>query len=198
MANGIKNTQDNKDIKLQKLSEKELINDYSSSYSQNEKAYLIANCSGNIFVRDTNGFRIVSKENVHYLDINKYKILDSSYVISTYEEGKNDSSEENIGSISEESTDSIKEVIKEEAYIEKEQPIIVKNNESDNFDNENNNDIKEECTAITDDKHLRDISLSLMENISYFLFQSKEELEFLNNKSLSSSSGAGGYGLDLI
>ena len=51
---------------------------------------------------------------------------------------------------------------------------------------------------LTNDKNLRNMSLSLMENISYFLFQTEEEINFFNNNKSSSSSGLGGYGLDLI
>ena len=79
MANNL----NNKDVKLQKLPEQELKqeldNDHSSSYSQSEKAYLLATCTGNILVRDTNGFRFVSKEDIHYLDINKYKVIEPPF-----------------------------------------------------------------------------------------------------------------------
>lgn len=170
MANNL----NNKDIKLQKLPEQELKqeldNDHSSSYSQSEKAYLLATCTGNILVRDTNGFRFVSKEDIYYLDINKYKVIEPPF--ETYLREKNNSSENKI----------------------------LKTNDIKNPTYSKEEEITENRTEITDDKNLRNISLSLMENISYFLFQSEEELEFFNkNKSSSSgSSGLCGYGLDLI
>ena len=175
MANDINNS-NNKNIKLQKLPEQqlkqELDNDHSSSYSQSEKAYLLATCTGNILVRDTNGFRFVSKEDIHYLDINKYKVIESPFSISIRE--KNNSSENKTlktNDIKDKSTSSSKE-----------------------------EELTENKTEITDDKNLRNISLSLMENISYFLFQTEEEIKFFNNNNSSSSSSSGlvGYGLDLI
>ncbi|MCI6190908.1 MAG: hypothetical protein MSA89_13925 [Clostridium sp.] len=171
MANEINNS-NNKDVKLQKLSEQELKqelnNDHSSSYSQSEKAYLIAKCSGNILVEDINGFRFVSKEDIHYFDINKYKIIEPPF--ETYIREKNNSSENKI---------------------------LKTNNTKESSTSYKEEDLTENKTEITDDKNLRNMSLSLMENISYFLFQSKEELEFFNNNK-SSSSGLCGYGLDLI
>lgn len=175
MANDINNS-NNKNIKLQKLPEQqlkqELDNDHSSSYSQSEKAYLLATCTGNILVRDTNGFRFVSKEDIHYLDINKYKVIEPPFSISIRE--KNNSSENKTlktNDIKDKSTSSSKE-----------------------------EELTENKTEITDDKNLRNISLSLMENISYFLFQTEEEIKFFNNNNSSSSSSSGlvGYGLDLI
>ncbi len=175
MANDINNS-NNKNIKLQKLPEQqlkqELDNDHSSSYSQSEKAYLLATCTGNILVRDTNGFRFVSKEDIHYLDINKYKVIEPPFSISIRE--KNNSSENKTlktNNIKDKSTSSSKE-----------------------------EELTENKTEITDDKNLRNISLSLMENISYFLFQTEEEIKFFNNNNSSSSSSSGlvGYGLDLI
>lgn len=174
MANDINNL-NNKDVKLQKLPEqelkKELDNDHSSSYSQSEKAYLLATCTGNILVRDTNGFRFVSKEDIYYLDINKYKVIEPSF--EAYLREKNNSSENKILKTND---------IKKSSTSSKEEKVT------------------ENRTEITDDKNLRNISLSLMENISYFLFQSEEELEFFNNNKSSSSSSSGlcGYGLDLI
>ena len=93
MAKNIYNSKNDKDIKLQKLSEQELNNDLSSSYSQNEKAYLIANCTGNILVKDTNGFRFVSKEEICYFDINKYKIVSDICIENTYDKSYNTLSE---------------------------------------------------------------------------------------------------------
>lgn len=173
MANDINNS-NNKDVKLQKLPEQELDNDHSSSYSQSEKAYLIATCTGNILVRDTNGFRFVSKEDIHYLDINKYKIIEPPF--ETYTREKNNSSEN------------------------KKENKVLKTNDVKKASVPKKEDLTENKTEITDDKNLRNISLSLMENISYFLFQSKEELEFFNNNNSSSSSSSRlcGYGLDLI
>ena len=168
MAKNIYNSKNDKDIKLQKLSEQELNNDLSSSYSQNEKAYLIANCTGNILVKDTNGFRFVSKEEICYFDINKYKIVSDICIENTYDKSCNTLSEN--------------ETNEEIAYTKEEEEIV----------NENTN-----CTMLTNDKNLRNMSLSLMENISYFLFQTEEEINFFNNNK-SSSSGLGGYGLDLI
>lgn len=169
MAKNIYNSKNDKDIKLQKLSEQELNNDLSSSYSQNEKAYLIANCTGNILVKDTNGFRFVSKEEIYYFDINKYKIVSDICIKNTYDKSYNTLSEN--------------ETNEEIAYTKEEEEIV----------NENTN-----CTMLTNDKNLRNMSLSLMENISYFLFQTEEEINFFNNNKSSSSSGLGGYGLDLI
>ena len=169
MARNIYNSKNDKDIKLQKLSEQELNNDLSSSYSQNEKAYLIANCTGNILVKDTNGFRFVSKEEICYFDINKYKIVSDICIENTYDKIYNTLSEN--------------ETNEEIAYTKEEEEIV----------NENTN-----CTMLTNDKNLRNMSLSLMENISYFLFQTEEEINFFNNNKSSSSSGLGGYGLDLI
>ncbi|MGM9979514.1 MAG: hypothetical protein ACI33J_11995 [Clostridium sp.] len=173
MANDINNS-NNKEVKLQKLPEQELKqeldNDHSSSYSQSEKAYLLATCTGNILVRDTNGFRFVSKEDIYYLDINKYKVIEPPF--ETYIREKNNSPENKI----------------------------LKTNDIEKYTSPKEEDLTENKTEITDDKNLRNISLSLMENISYFLFQSKEELEFFNNNKSSSSSSSGlcGYGLDLI
>ena len=169
MAKNIYNSKNDKDIKLQKLSEQELNNDLSSSYSQNEKAYLIANCTGNILVKDTNGFRFVSKEEFYYFDINKYKIVSDICIKNTYDKSYNTLSEN--------------ETNEEIAYTKEEEEKINKNTN---------------CTMLTNDKNLRDMSLSLMENISYFLFQTEEEINFFNNNKSSSSSGLGGYGLDLI
>ncbi|MFQ7001146.1 MAG: hypothetical protein ACLRRH_07450 [Clostridium sp.] len=169
MAKNIYNSKNDKDIKLQKLSEQELNNDLSSSYSQNEKAYLIANCTGNILVKDTNGFRFVSKEEIYYFDINKYKIVSDICIKNTYDKSYNTLSEN--------------ETNEEIAYTKEEEEKINKNTN---------------CTMLTNDKNLRDMSLSLMENISYFLFQTEEEINFFNNNKSSSSSGLGGYGLDLI
>lgn len=170
MANNL----NNKDVKLQKLPEQELKqeldNNHSSSYSQSEKAYLLATCTGNILVRDTNGFRFVSKEDIYYLDINKYKVIEPPF--ETYLREKNNSSENKI----------------------------LKTNDIKNPTYSKEEEITENRTEITDDKNLRNISLSLMENISYFLFQSEEEIEFFNNNNSSSSGSSGlcGYGLDLI
>ncbi len=169
MAKNIYNSKNDKDIKLQKLSEQELNNDLSSSYSQNEKAYLIANCTGNILVKDTNGFRFVSKEEIYYFDINKYKIVSDICIKNTYDKSYNTLSEN--------------ETNEEIAYTKEEEEKINKNTN---------------CTMLTNDKNLRNMSLSLMENISYFLFQTEEEINFFNNNKSSSSSGLGGYGLDLI
>lgn len=169
MAKNIYNSKNDKDIKLQKLSEQELNNDLSSSYSQNEKAYLIANCTGNILVKDTNGFRFVSKEEIYYFDINKYKIVSDICIKNTYDKSYNTLSEN--------------ETNEEIACTKEEEEKINKNTN---------------CTMLTNDKNLRNMSLSLMENISYFLFQTEEEINFFNNNKSSSSSGLGGYGLDLI
>lgn len=169
MAKNIYNSKNDKDIKLQKLSEQELNNDLSSSYSQNEKAYLIANCTGNILVKDTNGFRFVSKEEIYYFDINKYKIVSDICIKNTYDKSYNTLSEN--------------ETNEEIAYTKEEEEKINKNTN---------------CTMLTNDKNLRNMSLSLMENISYFLFQTEEEINFFNNNKSSSSSGLGGYGLNLI
>lgn len=169
MAKNIYNSKNDKDIKLQKLSEQELNNDLSSSYSQNEKAYLIANCTGNILVKDTNGFRFVSKEEIYYFDINKYKIVSDICIKNTYDKSYNTLSEN--------------ETNEEIAYTKEEEEKINKNTN---------------CTMLTNDKNLRNMSLSLMENISYFLFQTEEEINFFNNNKSSSSLGLGGYGLDLI
>ena len=169
MAKNIYNSKNDQDIKLQKLSEQELNNDLSSSYSQNEKAYLIANCTGNILVKDTNGFRFVSKEEIYYFDINKYKIVSDICIKNTYDKSYNTLSEN--------------ETNEEIAYTKEEEEKINKNTN---------------CTMLTNDKNLRNMSLSLMENISYFLFQTEEEINFFNNNKSSSSSGLGGYGLDLI
>lgn len=169
MAKNIYNSKNDKDIKLQKLSEQELNNDLSSSYSQNEKAYLIANCTGNILVKDTNGFRFVSKEEIYYFDINKYKIVSDICIKNTYDKSYNTLSEN--------------ETNEEIVYTKEEEEKINKNTN---------------CTMLTNDKNLRNMSLSLMENISYFLFQTEEEINFFNNNKSSSSSGLGGYGLDLI
>lgn len=167
MANNL----NNKDVKLQKLPEQELKqeldNDHSSSYSQSEKAYLLATCTGNILVRDTNGFRFVSKEDIHYLDINKYKVIEPPF--EAYIREKNNLSENKI----------------------------LKTNDIKKSTPSKEEESTENKTEITDNKNLRNISLSLMENISYFLFQSEEEIEFFNNNN-SSSSGLCGYGLDLI
>ena len=169
MAKNIYNSKNDKDIKLLKLSEQELNIDLSSSYSQNEKAYLIANCTGNILVKDTNGFRFVSKEEIYYFDINKYKIVSDICIKNTYDKSYNTLSEN--------------ETNEEIAYTKEEEEKINKNTN---------------CTMLTNDKNLRNMSLSLMENISYFLFQTEEEINFFNNNKSSSSSGLGGYGLDLI
>ena len=103
-------------------------------------------------------------------NINKYKVIEPPF--ETYLREKNNSSENKI----------------------------LKTNDIKNPTYSKEEEITENRTEITDDKNLRNISLSLMENISYFLFQSEEELEFFNkNKSSSSgSSGLCGYGLDLI
>ena len=170
MANNL----NNKDVKLQKLPEQELKqeldNAHSSSYSQSEKAYLLATCTGNILVRDTNGFRFVSKEDIHYLDINKYKVIEPPF--EAYIREKNNLSENKI----------------------------LKTNDIKKSTPSKEEESTENKTEITDNKNLRNISLSLMENISYFLFQSEEEIEFFNNNNSSSSGSSGlfGYGLDLI
>ena len=128
MANEINNS-NNKDVKLQKLSEQELKqelnNDHSSSYSQSEKAYLIAKCSGNILVEDINGFRFVSKEDIHYFDINKYKIIEPPF--ETYIREKNNSSENKI---------------------------LKTNNTKESSTSYKEEDLTENKTEITDDKNL--------------------------------------------
>ena len=100
---------------------------------------------------------------------NKYKIVSDICIENTYDKSYNTLSEN--------------ETNEEIAYTKEEEEIV----------NENTN-----CTMLTNDKNLRNMSLSLMENISYFLFQTEEEINFFNNNKSSSSSGLGGYGLDLI
>ena len=88
-----------------------------------------------------------------------------------------------------------------EAYIREKNNLsenkILKTNDIKKSTPSKEEESTENKTEITDNKNLRNISLSLMENISYFLFQSEEEIEFFNNNN-SSSSGLCGYGLDLI
>ncbi len=156
-------------IELQKLSEDALKNKKISSYSQDEKAYLLVKCTGNIYIYNNGVCELISKDDIQYIDLNKYEIFTNNDCIKDYDKHL-------------------------ELCKKKEPKIIYYNNiskkECDKIDKDTlvSNDFKETYNK-------RQSELSKIENIGYFLLQNQEEIKCINN---ISSSGLLGYGLNLI
>lgn len=166
-ATNVDYSEDN--IELQKLSEEELKNKSISSYSQDEKAYLLSKCIGKIYICNNGVCNLISKDKIQYLDLNMYKI--------TINKGSTKAYSEHL--------EECKNTKSKEVYY-----YNIPKNECNKVINDSV-DTKE----FIDTYNKRESELSKIENIGYFLFQTQDEIKLTNQLS---SSGLLGYGLNLI
>lgn len=156
-------------IELQKLSEDELKNKKISSYSQDEKAYLLAKCKGKIYIYNNGVYELISKADIQYIDLNKYELFTNKDCTKDYNEHL------------ELCKNKQPKIIYYNSISKKECDKIGKDTLVSKDFNENYNK--------------RQSELSKIENIGYFLFQNQDEIKCINNMT---SSGLLGYGLNLI